>query len=121
MFFCARFLLVKIQICTQYLFCEGIYYVQMYRLNKYFVVSCFKIFTMLFDCFLFVPEILLCYTSHLQLSSVQQDGDLKYSLYGVLVHSGSSTHSGHYFCYVRTSNNMWYTLDDNRVLKNNFF
>ncbi|XP_057421727.1 ubiquitin carboxyl-terminal hydrolase 23-like isoform X2 [Lotus japonicus] len=43
------------------------------------------------------------------------DGDLKYSLYGVLVHSGSSTHSGHYFCYVRTSNNMWYTLDDNRV------
>ncbi|KAK7260191.1 hypothetical protein RIF29_26029 [Crotalaria pallida] len=43
------------------------------------------------------------------------DGDLKYSLYGVLVHSGSSTHSGHYYCYVRTSNNMWYTLDDNRL------
>ncbi|XP_020229160.1 ubiquitin carboxyl-terminal hydrolase 23 isoform X2 [Cajanus cajan] len=43
------------------------------------------------------------------------EGDLKYSLYGVLVHSGSSTHSGHYYCYVRTSNNMWYTLDDNRV------
>ncbi|KAL2338516.1 hypothetical protein Fmac_012962 [Flemingia macrophylla] len=43
------------------------------------------------------------------------DGDVKYSLYGVLVHSGSSTHSGHYYCYVRTSNNMWYTLDDNRV------
>ncbi|KAK7265092.1 hypothetical protein RJT34_32708 [Clitoria ternatea] len=43
------------------------------------------------------------------------DGDVKYSLYGVLVHSGSSTHSGHYYCYVRTSNSMWYTLDDNRV------
>ncbi|KAI4344278.1 hypothetical protein L6164_011524 [Bauhinia variegata] len=43
------------------------------------------------------------------------EGDLKYSLYGVLVHSGYSTHSGHYYCYVRTSNNMWYTLDDNRV------
>ncbi|KHN42818.1 Ubiquitin carboxyl-terminal hydrolase 23 [Glycine soja] len=43
------------------------------------------------------------------------DGDVKYSLYGVLVHAGSSTHSGHYYCYVRTSNNMWYTLDDNRV------
>ena len=42
---------------------------------------------------------------------------MKYSLYGVLVHSGSSTHSGHYYCYVRTSNNMWYTLDDNRVMK----
>ncbi|KAF7806524.1 ubiquitin carboxyl-terminal hydrolase 23 [Senna tora] len=43
------------------------------------------------------------------------EGDLKYSLYGVLVHSGHNTHSGHYYCYVRTSNNMWYTLDDNRV------
>ncbi|QHO50475.1 Ubiquitin carboxyl-terminal hydrolase [Arachis hypogaea] len=43
------------------------------------------------------------------------EGDVKYSLYGVLVHSGSSTHSGHYYCYVRTSNDMWYTLDDNRV------
>ncbi|KAK7329937.1 hypothetical protein VNO77_24119 [Canavalia gladiata] len=43
------------------------------------------------------------------------DGDVKYSLYGVLVHSGSSTHSGHYYCYVRTANNIWYTLDDNRV------
>ncbi|MED6131773.1 Ubiquitin carboxyl-terminal hydrolase 23 [Stylosanthes scabra] len=44
------------------------------------------------------------------------EGDLKYSLYGVLVHSGHSTHSGHYYCYVRTSNDMWYTLDDNKVL-----
>ncbi|WJX88737.1 ubiquitinyl hydrolase 1 [Trifolium repens] len=43
------------------------------------------------------------------------DGDVKYSLYGVLVHSGYNTHSGHYYCYVRTSNNMWYTLDDTRV------
>ncbi|KAK4797526.1 hypothetical protein SAY86_029852 [Trapa natans] len=43
------------------------------------------------------------------------DGDLKYSLYGVLVHHGWSTHSGHYYCYVRTSTNMWYSLDDNQV------
>ncbi|KAL1372131.1 ubiquitin carboxyl-terminal hydrolase 23 isoform X1 [Arachis hypogaea] len=48
-------------------------------------------------------------------SGSYQEGDVKYSLYGVLVHSGSSTHSGHYYCYVRTSNDMWYTLDDNRV------
>jgi len=58
----------------------------------------------------------LCYTSYSQVSPVWQDGDVKYSLYGVLVHSGFSTHSGHYYCYVRTSNNMWYTLDDTRVL-----
>lgn len=45
-----------------------------------------------------------------------QEGDLKYTLYGVLVHHGWSTHSGHYYCFVRTSSGMWYSLDDNRVL-----
>lgn len=43
------------------------------------------------------------------------DGDLKYTLYGVLVHAGWSTHSGHYYCFVRTSSGIWYTLDDNKV------
>ncbi|KAL8152373.1 hypothetical protein V2J09_010133, partial [Rumex salicifolius] len=42
-------------------------------------------------------------------------GDLKYTLYGVLVHAGWSTHSGHYYCFVRTSSGIWYSLDDNRV------
>ncbi|KAK1291501.1 Ubiquitin carboxyl-terminal hydrolase 23 [Acorus calamus] len=41
--------------------------------------------------------------------------DLKYTLYGVLVHAGWSTHSGHYYCFVRTSHGLWYSLDDNRV------
>ncbi|GKU87198.1 hypothetical protein SLEP1_g1641 [Rubroshorea leprosula] len=45
------------------------------------------------------------------------EGDLKYTLYGVLVHYGLSTHSGHYYCYVRTSGGMWYSLDDNRVFQ----
>lgn len=44
-----------------------------------------------------------------------KEGDLKYSLYGVLVHAGWSTHSGHYFCFVRTSSGIWHALDDNRV------
>lgn len=43
------------------------------------------------------------------------EGDLKYTLYGVLVHAGWSTHSGHYYCYVRTSSGMWYSLDDHQV------
>ncbi|CAO2839632.1 unnamed protein product [Amaranthus hypochondriacus] len=43
------------------------------------------------------------------------EGDLTYTLYGVLVHAGGSTHSGHYYCYVRTSSGLWYSLDDNRV------
>lgn len=44
-----------------------------------------------------------------------QEGDLKYTLYGVLVHLGWTTHSGHYYSYVRTSSGMWYSLDDSRV------
>ncbi|CAL9754683.1 unnamed protein product [Musa acuminata subsp. burmannicoides] len=47
--------------------------------------------------------------------SDQHGGDVKYTLYGVLVHAGWSTHSGHYFCYVRTSSGMWHSLDDNQV------
>lgn len=41
--------------------------------------------------------------------------DFKYSLYGVLVHTGWSTQSGHYYCYVRTSSGMWHNLDDKEV------
>ena len=40
---------------------------------------------------------------------------MKYTLYGVLVHSGGSTRSGHYYCFVRTSSGIWHSLDDNRV------
>ncbi|XP_062228278.1 ubiquitin carboxyl-terminal hydrolase 23-like isoform X2 [Phragmites australis] len=41
--------------------------------------------------------------------------DFKYSLYGVLVHAGWNTQSGHYYCFVRTSSGMWHNLDDNQV------
>ncbi|KAL1563496.1 ubiquitinyl hydrolase 1 [Salvia divinorum] len=47
------------------------------------------------------------------------DEDLKYTLYGVLVHYGWSTHSGHYYCFVRTSSGIWYSLDDNQVVQVN--
>ncbi|KAF9596073.1 hypothetical protein IFM89_007126 [Coptis chinensis] len=47
----------------------------------------------------------------------QKEGDLKYTLYGVLVHAGYSTHSGHYYCFVRTSTGTWYALDDNEVFQ----
>ncbi|XP_068658973.1 ubiquitin carboxyl-terminal hydrolase 23-like [Aristolochia californica] len=49
--------------------------------------------------------------------SDHHEGDYKYHLYGVLVHAGWSTHSGHYYCFVRTSSGMWYSLDDNRVVQ----
>lgn len=41
--------------------------------------------------------------------------DTKYQLSSVLVHVGHSTNSGHYFCYVRNSNNFWYRMDDSNV------
>ena len=40
---------------------------------------------------------------------------LPYSLYGVLVHSGGSCNSGHYYCYVKASNNHWYCMNDSHV------
>ena len=38
-----------------------------------------------------------------------------YQLYAVLVHSGMSSNSGHYYCYVKGSDKMWYTMNDNYV------
>eukprot|EP00111_Clytia_hemisphaerica_P005319 TCONS_00015364-protein len=38
-----------------------------------------------------------------------------YKLYAVLVHSGYSCNSGHYYCYVRGSNGIWYEMNDSRV------
>ncbi|KAF9680661.1 hypothetical protein SADUNF_Sadunf06G0144700 [Salix dunnii] len=43
------------------------------------------------------------------------EGDLMYSLYGVLVHYGHNTHSGHYVCFIRTSSGIWHLLNDNQV------
>ena len=38
-----------------------------------------------------------------------------YALYAVLVHSGRSLHSGHYFCFVRAPAGTWYRMDDSSV------
>ncbi len=40
---------------------------------------------------------------------------VNYSLYAVLVHSGSSTRSGHYYSFVKSSSGTWYCMDDNHV------
>ncbi|CAI0394760.1 unnamed protein product [Linum tenue] len=60
----------------------------------------------------------VCYERTLDIRSFVSDPNecnLKYSLYGVLVHHGSSTRFGHYVCFVRTSTGMWYCLDDEKV------
>ncbi|GIY50029.1 ubiquitin carboxyl-terminal hydrolase 36 [Caerostris extrusa] len=38
-----------------------------------------------------------------------------YRLNAVLVHSGPTCNSGHYYCYVKNSNGCWYIMDDQRV------
>ncbi|XP_075890757.1 ubiquitin carboxyl-terminal hydrolase 17-like protein 6 isoform X2 [Nelusetta ayraudi] len=38
-----------------------------------------------------------------------------YDLYAVLVHSGFSCHTGHYFCYIKGSNGQWYQMNDSCV------
>jgi len=47
--------------------------------------------------------------------SQSQGEPVGYQLYGVLVHSGFSCNSGHYYCYVRAANGTWYEMNDNRV------
>lgn len=41
--------------------------------------------------------------------------NVRYKLYGVLVHSGASCHSGHYFSFVRTGSGQWFRMDDTTV------
>lgn len=43
-------------------------------------------------------------------------GKLNYELYAVIVHSGVSYSSGHYFCYIRSSPGTWFLMDDSRVV-----
>ncbi|PIA39963.1 hypothetical protein AQUCO_02600424v1 [Aquilegia coerulea] len=42
--------------------------------------------------------------------------DLKYELYGVVVHTGLSSNSGHYYCFIRSSPQKWHRLDDSQVM-----
>lgn len=60
---------------------------------------------------------LVRYPEHLNVSQYMSEESLNdqtfnYRLYAVLVHVGSSMHSGHYFSYVRSPNNRWYKADD---------
>lgn len=39
----------------------------------------------------------------------------KYRLYGVLVHEGSTISWGHYYCFIKNSNELWYCMNDSHV------
>ncbi|KAL8588917.1 hypothetical protein ACOMHN_012955 [Nucella lapillus] len=40
---------------------------------------------------------------------------VSYRLYGVIVHAGSSSSQGHYYCYVKSPSNTWYHMNDSSV------
>ncbi|KAM4815031.1 uncharacterized protein RHO17_005553, partial [Thomomys bottae] len=47
--------------------------------------------------------------------SQPREGPLVYDLYAVLVHAGWSSHTGHYFSYIKAGNGQWYKMDDAKV------
>ncbi|KAF9117193.1 hypothetical protein BGX27_000042 [Mortierella sp. AM989] len=61
----------------------------------------------------------VAFETRLELNSVmsinKKHPELSYSLYAVLVHAGGSCHSGHYYCYVKSSNGIWYSMNDSHV------
>ncbi|KAG8960381.1 hypothetical protein FRC03_006578 [Tulasnella sp. 419] len=54
------------------------------------------------------------YPEHLDLSPYVSDGQFghKYSLYGIISHSGGGPHSGHYIAHVKTSSGKWFEMND---------
>jgi ubiquitin C-terminal hydrolase len=47
----------------------------------------------------------------------EEDG--LFELFAVIVHDGPQIHRGHYMCYVKCGNGIWYLVDDLRVVKGN--
>ncbi|KAL6502498.1 hypothetical protein OROHE_024503 [Orobanche hederae] len=52
----------------------------------------------------------------LPFSGKKNDMELKYVLYAIVVHVGLTSTSGHYYCFIRLSPNIWCKFDDSRVV-----
>jgi len=60
------------------------------------------------------------YDTEIDLTSFKIDKKkekFKYRLCAVLIHDGNSIDSGHYYCYVKVSDNSWYCFNDHSVQK----
>ncbi|NWR42150.1 UBP42 hydrolase, partial [Regulus satrapa] len=58
------------------------------------------------------------YPEYLDLRPYMSDNagePLLYSLYALVVHSGDTCLDGHFFCYTKASNGLWYKMDDESV------
>lgn len=51
--------------------------------------------------------------------SYQTCPKVSYSLFGVLVHYGYSSHGGHYVSYIKAPDNRWYLMDDSSCRQTN--
>ncbi|BAT99376.1 hypothetical protein LR48_Vigan07g128200 [Vigna angularis] len=49
------------------------------------------------------------------ISNQNNDVLMKYDLYAIVVHTGFSSTSGHYFCFIRSGPDTWHKLDDSMV------
>ncbi|KAG9018193.1 hypothetical protein FRB90_011891 [Tulasnella sp. 427] len=57
------------------------------------------------------------YPTSLDLSPYVSEGvePMMYSLYGIIAHSGSGPHSGHYFAHIKSPNDRWHEMNDEDV------
>jgi hypothetical protein len=55
------------------------------------------------------------FPAHLSLPCTKSKQPVEYDLTGVVVHHGSTTHSGHYIAYVKAPNGSWYEMNDSCV------
>ncbi|KAL3499904.1 hypothetical protein ACH5RR_038997 [Cinchona calisaya] len=47
----------------------------------------------------------------------QDEEELKYDLFAVVVHTGFSSTSGHFYCFIRIAPDEWYRFDDSKVVR----
>jgi ubiquitin C-terminal hydrolase len=78
--------------------------------------------TLVLDPYMVDEEVFASDTDDNAKSKTKRSADTKktksnhiYSLQGVLVHSGASCHSGHYYSFVRGPNDIWYSMNDSFV------
>lgn len=53
--------------------------------------------------------------SRIVTASEKDKVDLKYNLYSIIVHTGDTINNGHYMTYVKSSNGIWYCMDNENV------
>jgi len=48
-------------------------------------------------------------------NSLYKKYQVTYTLFGIIVHAGVTSNSGHYYSYIKTNDNRWYEMNDSNV------